>query len=153
MSDGKEHDSSSVEPVVVPLAQSAAVEGGRVIPHPVAATAPADNRPSQPEAPRLHPADIDQIVDRVAETLRPVMAETVARIVRGRRRPSEAALGKYLTVAEVAELTRAPVSSVRSWIYEQRLPARKVGKRVLVAEEDLSRFLHGAPAIQSPWRR
>jgi excisionase family DNA binding protein len=48
---------------------------------------------------------------------------------------------KLLTVEEVAEVTRAPVSSVRSWIYCGKLRGRKVGKRMLVAETDLAVFV------------
>lgn len=141
MSDGKESDSSSVPAAVGRLQESPPADGCRIIPHSATARAPADTCTPQPEAPRLHPADIDLIVERLAVALRAVITETAASIVRGRRRPSEAAPGKYLTVKEVAELTRAPVSSVRTWIYDQRLPARKVGKRVLVAEEEVSRFI------------
>jgi excisionase family DNA binding protein len=50
---------------------------------------------------------------------------------------------EFLTVAEVAEKTRAPVSTVRHWIYTGRLKARKVGRRRLVEKMALVDFLYG----------
>jgi excisionase family DNA binding protein len=55
-------------------------------------------------------------------------------------RPGRKARPGFYTVQEAAEIVRAPVSSVRSWIYDGRLPAKKVGKRVLIAVGDLARF-------------
>lgn len=51
------------------------------------------------------------------------------------------AIPKLLTIAEVSTIARAPASSVSYWIYSGRLRALKVGRRRLVAENDLSAFL------------
>ncbi len=50
-------------------------------------------------------------------------------------------LPRLLSLAEVARATHAPVSSVRYWVYSGRLRSVKAGRRRLVAEDDLTRFL------------
>jgi len=55
---------------------------------------------------------------------------------------------KYLTTAEVAELTRAPVETVRYWRHIGTGPASfKVGRRVLYAVEDVEAWLSAARAL------
>lgn len=51
------------------------------------------------------------------------------------------AIPRLLTIDEVSTIARAPASSVSYWIYSGRLRALKVGRRRLVAENDLSEFL------------
>lgn len=46
-----------------------------------------------------------------------------------------------LTIAQIAQLTHAPLGSVRSWIYSGRLASVKAGRRRLVAEAALLAFL------------
>ncbi|MDD9946971.1 MAG: helix-turn-helix domain-containing protein [Myxococcales bacterium] len=46
-----------------------------------------------------------------------------------------------LLLSEVAAYTRAPVSSVRHWVRTGQLASLKVGKRHLVKQTDLKRFL------------
>lgn len=48
---------------------------------------------------------------------------------------------KLLTIEEVADIARAPVSSVRCWAYTGRLITVKVGRRRLVREKDLVSFI------------
>jgi len=48
---------------------------------------------------------------------------------------------EFLTLDEVAAITRAPLSSVRGWIRHGRLPATRPGRRVLVKRADLDAFL------------
>lgn len=52
---------------------------------------------------------------------------------------------KFLTLDEVAEVSRSSVATVRFWIRAGKLPAHKPGRRVLVRESDLIAFLTGAP--------
>jgi excisionase family DNA binding protein len=52
---------------------------------------------------------------------------------------------KYLTTAEVAELLRTPVETVRYWRHIGKGPASfKVGRRVLYAAEDVETYIHNA---------
>lgn len=52
---------------------------------------------------------------------------------------------KYLTTAEVAELLRMPVESVRYWRCARKGPASfKCGRRVLYAIEDVEAFVQEA---------
>lgn len=55
---------------------------------------------------------------------------------------------KYLTTAEVAELLRAPIETVRYWRHcPGKGPASfKVGRRVLYATEDVEAFIAQAKA-------
>ena len=54
---------------------------------------------------------------------------------------------KYLTTAEVAELLRAPLESVRYWRHVGKGPASfKVGRSVLYAVEDVEAFIAQAKA-------
>ena len=48
---------------------------------------------------------------------------------------------EYLTLDEVADLTRTPQSSVRAWIRRGKLVATRPGKRVLVSRTDLDALL------------
>jgi len=50
----------------------------------------------------------------------------------------------YLTLDEVAVITRAPLSSVRGWIRRGRLAATRPGRRVLIRRADLDAFLAAA---------
>jgi excisionase family DNA binding protein len=47
----------------------------------------------------------------------------------------------YLLLSEVAELARAPISTVRFWVLTGRPPSSRPGKRRLVRRRDLERFL------------
>ena len=54
---------------------------------------------------------------------------------------------KYLTTAEVAELLRAPIETVRFWRHSGRGPASfKAGRRVLYAIEDVDAWIAQAKA-------
>ena len=48
---------------------------------------------------------------------------------------------KRFIVEEVAEATRHPVTTIWRWIREGKLEAVKTGKRYLVSEIELERFL------------
>ncbi|ABL80103.1 MULTISPECIES: helix-turn-helix domain-containing protein [unclassified Nocardioides] len=48
----------------------------------------------------------------------------------------------YLTTAEVADILRTPVETVRFWRHAHKGPKSfKVGRRVLYAREDVERFI------------
>jgi excisionase family DNA binding protein len=51
------------------------------------------------------------------------------------------AVPQLFTIDEVATITHAPRSTVLYWIYSGRLATLKVGRRRLVQEVDLQRFL------------
>jgi excisionase family DNA binding protein len=51
------------------------------------------------------------------------------------------AIPRLLTIDEVSTIARAPRSSVQHWIYTGQLPSRRIGRRRLVSEPDLARFL------------
>lgn len=54
---------------------------------------------------------------------------------------------EYLTTAEVAEMLRTPVETVRFWRHTRKGPASfKVGRRVLYARADVEAFVAQARA-------
>ena len=54
---------------------------------------------------------------------------------------------RYMTTAEVAETTRAPVETVRYWRHIGRGPKSfKVGRRVLYAVDDVEAWIEAARA-------
>jgi excisionase family DNA binding protein len=56
-------------------------------------------------------------------------------------------MAKYLTTAEVAELLRAPVETVRYWRHVGKGPASfKAGRRVLYELADVEAFITQAKA-------
>lgn len=58
---------------------------------------------------------------------------------------------KYLVTAEVAELTRTPIETVRYWRHVGKGPKSfKVGRRVLYAIEDVESWLADAKAGAEP---
>lgn len=57
--------------------------------------------------------------------------------------PKTPSTSKFLTIAEVAESCRVPISTVRWWIHRKRLSSHKVGRKRLIAHKDLEAFLDG----------
>jgi len=51
----------------------------------------------------------------------------------------------FLTLAEVSEIARTPLSSVRAWCRDGRLASCKPGRRRMVRESDLTVFLKTSP--------
>ncbi len=47
----------------------------------------------------------------------------------------------YLLLAEIAEETRTPISTVRHWIAQGKLPSVRPGRRRLVKRADLDAFM------------
>lgn len=54
----------------------------------------------------------------------------------------------YLLLEEVADETRTPLSTVRQWIAQGRLPSVRPGRRRLVKRADLDAFM--APPVPVP---
>jgi excisionase family DNA binding protein len=54
----------------------------------------------------------------------------------------------FLVLSEVAEYTRAPISSVRHWIATRKLVSVRIGRRRLVRLSDLEAFV--ASTAQEP---
>jgi excisionase family DNA binding protein len=61
----------------------------------------------------------------------------------------------YLWLEEVAEETRTPLSTVRQWIAQRKLPSVRPGRRRLVKRADLDAFMAppasvaaNAPAVE-----
>ena len=48
---------------------------------------------------------------------------------------------QLLTVREAARLLACSEAAIRKWIYQQRLPAVKVGRLIRIAEGDLEIFV------------
>jgi excisionase family DNA binding protein len=65
-------------------------------------------------------------------------------------RPRPHRFPTFLRLDEVAEITRAPIATVRDWVYRQKLQARRVGKHVLIAERDLMAYMHLEPGDLEP---
>jgi excisionase family DNA binding protein len=55
---------------------------------------------------------------------------------------------RFLLLHEVAEISRAPISTVRHWITTGKLNSTKRGRRRLVERCELARFL-GVPSTES----
>ena len=54
----------------------------------------------------------------------------------------------YLWLEEIAEETRTPLSTVRHWIAQGKLPSVRPGRRRLVKRADLEAFM--APPVPVP---
>jgi excisionase family DNA binding protein len=52
-----------------------------------------------------------------------------------------------LSPAEAAESVGIGISSIRKAIREDRLVARKLGRRTVIAAEDLAAFVRGLPKV------
>jgi excisionase family DNA binding protein len=58
-------------------------------------------------------------------------------------------MSKYLTTAELAELLRTPVETVRYWRHVCKGPESfKVGRRVLYAADDVDAFIENARRVK-----
>jgi excisionase family DNA binding protein len=53
----------------------------------------------------------------------------------------------YLLLVEIAEETRTPLSTVRQWIAQGKLPSVRPGRRRLVKRADLDAFM--APTVRA----
>jgi excisionase family DNA binding protein len=69
---------------------------------------------------------------------------TAARLATGKQ-----TISRLRTIREVAELCRVSVRTVRRWIDDDDLVVHRLGRRVLVAEEDLQAFLAARREIGS----
>jgi len=54
---------------------------------------------------------------------------------------------RYLSLAETAPLTVSTIKAIRNRIARGQLPYRKLGRRVLVPEQDLKIFLEALPEV------
>jgi excisionase family DNA binding protein len=50
-------------------------------------------------------------------------------------------MDQLLTVREAARLLACSEAAIRKWIYQQRLPAVKVGRLIRIVERDLEVFV------------
>jgi excisionase family DNA binding protein len=57
--------------------------------------------------------------------------------------------GIYLLLEEIAEETRTPLSTVRHWIAQGKLPSVRPGRRRLVKRADLDAFMAPQEATQT----
>jgi excisionase family DNA binding protein len=57
-----------------------------------------------------------------------------------------------LSVSEMASKLGLNVSTVRAWIHQDRIPARKHGRTWLVREADIGKLLDEQPALGRPRR-
>jgi excisionase family DNA binding protein len=65
------------------------------------------------------------------------------------------AIPRFYTFDEIAKATHAPRPTVEHWAYRGLLKTLKVGRRRLVTEAELHRFLHladGGPEPTEPTR-
>jgi excisionase family DNA binding protein len=58
--------------------------------------------------------------------------------------------GKYLTVKQAAELSGLGASTIRLYLRKRQLPAQHVGRRVLIKQSDLEKFLEANPVRALP---
>ncbi len=52
---------------------------------------------------------------------------------------------RYLTLEETAQLTGSTIKAIRNRIARGQLPYRKLGRRIIVPEQDLKNFLEALP--------
>jgi excisionase family DNA binding protein len=60
--------------------------------------------------------------------------------------------GELLTLAEIAQQLGMNPSSVRLWVYQEWLPATKMGRSWVVRREDLEQLLTERPDLGHPDR-
>ena len=84
---------------------------------------------------------IRELIGRLPERDRRQLAVELAR--------SATASDPLLTLDEVCAITRAPKSSVYSWIYSRKLESRKIGRHRLVLASSLARFIEQGEAVPS----
>jgi excisionase family DNA binding protein len=60
---------------------------------------------------------------------------------------------EFLTVSQAAEAFSATSQTIRNWIRENRLQARRIGNRFLIPREEVERLRGDLPAQsgESPW--
>ncbi len=60
---------------------------------------------------------------------------------------------EFLTVSQAAEAFNATSQTIRNWIREDRLHARRIGNRFLIPREEVERMRGDAPGRtgESPW--
>lgn len=76
----------------------------------------------------------------VREELRPLLERMEV------GRPTAPADDEHLTLAQAAEVAKVHVNTIRRWVEEDLLRARRAGKRkLLVRRSDLERFLENGP--------
>ena len=62
-------------------------------------------------------------------------------------RSRELEMENYLTIPETAETLGLSVLAVRKLVERRKLPFRKLGKRVLVPQQELIKFMHTLPGV------
>jgi len=85
----------------------------------------------------LEPQDIEAIAQRVLDLLKPYLVSKEDRTERkGSKRPK----GEYLRSEHLSEYLQISLSTVRSWIYQRKIPYFKFGRKVFFKRSDIERW-------------
>ena len=57
---------------------------------------------------------------------------------------------EWWTLEEFAKLARVTVATAQRYAREGRIAVRKIGKRYLIAQGDVTAFMEGLPAVPAP---
>ena len=74
----------------------------------------------------------------LADTIRAIVREEVARVL------AERGADRLITVAAAAELASVRPATIRTWIADGRIPAKRAGRRLRVRAVDVERALAAA---------
>jgi excisionase family DNA binding protein len=101
--------------------------------------------------PKTGALDSTLLVTLTVEQLRDLIRNEVQRVIAPTKRitlnPGSGCSSQkaYLTVKEAADFARLAPSTIRLYIRQRKLRARKVGRRVIIAREELDVFLSQNP--------
>jgi excisionase family DNA binding protein len=90
------------------------------------------------------------VTDEERAELKAIVAEALAEALAARepRKKSRAAGVGLLTLEEASELVRAPVSTIRFWIWQGKLTAYKPGRTVLVKQAELVALVEAGETVK-----
>jgi excisionase family DNA binding protein len=89
-----------------------------------------------------------------ATLLETALEELLRRVIRQEIRAALTEIGlknrkritrDYLSIKEVVDVSRLAVPTIRLFIRKRKLPALKVGRRVLIKRADLEKYLEAQP--------
>ena|SRR5215468_9590916 len=88
------------------------------------------------------------LTDYLAAVIKPIVIEAVREAFRTQLSTSTVASNKtFLTVKQCAEVSGLGISTIRLYLRRRKIPAQKIGRRILIKRSDLDRFLESNPTM------